>query len=665
MNRVTALTLLILLLFSTPVFGQGIIIRKQEIYQAPRGEEPIVTNSPHAKVIMTINGEEYLPITGYYNYATNRQYGTGLLKHIDNRWKIIDIDETQMLGARSHSLVDSSTMLLSEAYEEFPDYHDWGGFIYEMTIVNDEIVIRKTHKLYAYYHFVQSGDLNDDGLYDMMSSQWVFIQKKDGSFDLNIPYYQRNLLSDEIKQYTDSTFDLINWGIVEDISRPTFATGISDLYDGGRPEIILGQIDVVEPSTEVDPFSNEPRGQVYILEFNSITDQYEVRYELPRVKQRDHLSTAEGFLVADLDLDGLKDITIHTAVCFDCDNASSTNYGSNGMEIWLANDDGSFRLNQEYDDIGPASPVLLDINDDGFLDLVFQLGTGTSGFVRNWCTGETTPNCDEMRQQGIATRDGVLLQKAIYINDRSGFFNPPRVQMEIPSVFPDNWFMPHVRDGNLVYYGFEKQLDPDGLLTESLLEVEVSSDFYDSSVHAPTVVATTSAKSCIAPCTITFDASGSLDPDGEALTFEWDFGDGTTSSEPVEDHFFRAPGDHVVRVTASDGNLTGSFDIPVSIASGVDTESFELPEMFVLKAAYPNPFNPTTSLTYGLPAAAEVRITATDLLGRQVATLVAGDMKAAGYHTVQFNAAGLASGTYLIRMEAGDFVATQQVVLLK
>jgi len=44
---------------------------------------------------------------------------------------------------------------------------------------------------------------------------------------------------------------------------------------------------------------------------------------------------------------------------------------------------------------------------------------------------------------------------------------------------------------------------------------------------------------------------------------------------------------------------------------------------------------------------------------------VDGDMKTAGYHTVQFNADGLASGTYLIRMEAGDFVATQQVVLLK
>lgn len=91
----------------------------------------------------------------------------------------------------------------------------------------------------------------------------------------------------------------------------------------------------------------------------------------------------------------------------------------------------------------------------------------------------------------------------------------------------------------------------------------------------------------------------------------------------------------------------------------------EIPDTYQLRAAYPNPFNPTTTITYGLPAAAEVRITATDLLGRQVATLLAGDMMAAGYHRVQFSADGLASGTYLIRMEAGDFVATQQIVLLK
>jgi len=182
---------------------------------------------------------------------------------------------------------------------------------------------------------------------------------------------------------------------------------------------------------------------------------------------------------------------------------------------------------------------------------------------------------------------------------------------------------------------------------------------------APVAALSASAMQGQAPFSIDFSASASTDPNGDALTFAWDFGDGATGSGETVSHTYTAAGEYTVVLTASDGLLTGTDSLTVSIASGVDAESFELPESFVLKAAYPNPFNPTTTVTYGLPAAAEVRIIATDLLGRQVATLVAGETNAAGYHKVQFNAGGLASGTYLIRMEAGDFVATQQVVLLK
>ena len=186
-----------------------------------------------------------------------------------------------------------------------------------------------------------------------------------------------------------------------------------------------------------------------------------------------------------------------------------------------------------------------------------------------------------------------------------------------------------------------------------------------SSFQTPMARISFSSLTGVAPVIIDFSASTSTDPNGDALTYAWDFGDGTTNSGETVSHTYTAAGEYTVVLTASDGALTGTDSLTVSIASGVDTESFELPETFVLKAAYPNPFNPTTTVTYGLPAAAEVRITASNLLGRQVATLVAGDMKPAGYHTVQFNADGLASGTYLIKMEAGDFMATQQVVLLK
>ena len=182
---------------------------------------------------------------------------------------------------------------------------------------------------------------------------------------------------------------------------------------------------------------------------------------------------------------------------------------------------------------------------------------------------------------------------------------------------------------------------------------------------APEAVITASSYVGRAPLLVDFSASASSDVNGDPLEFSWNMGDGATRSGESVSHTYGVPGNFTVVLTVTDGSLSDYAEAEINVASGVSIEDSALPAEFVLKAIYPNPFNPTTTVTYGLPAAAEVRITATDLPGRQVATLVPGDMKAAGYHTVHFNADGLASGTYLIRMEARDFVATQQVVLLK
>ena len=180
-------------------------------------------------------------------------------------------------------------------------------------------------------------------------------------------------------------------------------------------------------------------------------------------------------------------------------------------------------------------------------------------------------------------------------------------------------------------------------------------------------VAAVSASSTLgqAPFSIDFNASSSTDANGDALTYSWAFGDTGSGEGEVVSHTYTAAGDYTVVLTASDGSLSDVDSLTVSIASGVHTETTELPESFVLKAAYPNPFNPTTTVSYGLPIASEVRITVTDMLGRRVAVLEGGGVKPAGHHTVPFDAGDLTSGTYLVRMEAGDFVQTRQVVLLK
>jgi hypothetical protein len=96
----------------------------------------------------------------------------------------------------------------------------------------------------------------------------------------------------------------------------------------------------------------------------------------------------------------------------------------------------------------------------------------------------------------------------------------------------------------------------------------------------------------------------------------------------------------------------------------VEPHSAIMPAHFHLGQNYPNPFNPSTTILYGLPSRSHVTLTVFNTLGQQVATLVAGEQEA-GFHEVQFEASGLASGVYLYRLQAGDFVQTKRLLLLR
>jgi hypothetical protein len=97
--------------------------------------------------------------------------------------------------------------------------------------------------------------------------------------------------------------------------------------------------------------------------------------------------------------------------------------------------------------------------------------------------------------------------------------------------------------------------------------------------------------------------------------------------------------------------------------AGVDGDK-EFPTVFALGANYPNPFNPSTILTFSLPAAGEVRIEVYSMLGECVATLV-DEIRTAGNHAVTFNASGLASGTYFTRMSVQGKTLTRRILLLR
>ena len=93
-------------------------------------------------------------------------------------------------------------------------------------------------------------------------------------------------------------------------------------------------------------------------------------------------------------------------------------------------------------------------------------------------------------------------------------------------------------------------------------------------------------------------------------------------------------------------------------------ESGVIPTEYSLGEAYPNPFNPTTTIPFALPSAQDISLTVHDVSGRLVAT-VASESFEAGHHTLQFNAADLATGVYMYRLEAGVFSATSKLVLVR
>lgn len=88
------------------------------------------------------------------------------------------------------------------------------------------------------------------------------------------------------------------------------------------------------------------------------------------------------------------------------------------------------------------------------------------------------------------------------------------------------------------------------------------------------------------------------------------------------------------------------------------------PVGFELMQNYPNPFNPSTKISWLSPESSHQVLKVYDVLGNEIATLVEGFTEA-GYHTIDFNAAGLASGVYIYRLISGNYTETKKMVLLR
>jgi len=115
---------------------------------------------------------------------------------------------------------------------------------------------------------------------------------------------------------------------------------------------------------------------------------------------------------------------------------------------------------------------------------------------------------------------------------------------------------------------------------------------------------------------------------------------------------------------AADTGTIGIFTIHIEHQISAADETGALPTEFAMQPAFPNPFNPSTQISFTVPVTSNAEMKVFNSLGQEVATLWQGTATA-GTHTLYFMADNLPSGIYFAQLNAGSFVATQKIVLLK
>jgi len=173
--------------------------------------------------------------------------------------------------------------------------------------------------------------------------------------------------------------------------------------------------------------------------------------------------------------------------------------------------------------------------------------------------------------------------------------------------------------------------------------------------------------------TVTFtDESDDIrDSEGTITEWNWDFGDGSTSTEQNPTHVYTALNTYTVTLTVTDnGQATAvtTQDVQITNIVGIAEEA-ALPEKFALSQNYPNPFNPNTTISYALPERSTVRLSIYNMLGKEIRTLV-NHVEDAGYKSVQWDGLDqrgqlISTGIYIYKIQAGEFTQTRKMIFMK
>jgi hypothetical protein len=136
-------------------------------------------------------------------------------------------------------------------------------------------------------------------------------------------------------------------------------------------------------------------------------------------------------------------------------------------------------------------------------------------------------------------------------------------------------------------------------------------------------------------------------------------GRGTTTgnTEYTYSDKLEKPGSYSYRLKQVDFDGTISYS-NVVLVDGLKPDNYELSQN------YPNPFNPSTIIRFALPEASEVTLTIYSMLGEKVAEIINTNLEA-GYHKAEFDASQLPSAMYLYKIQAGNFIQTKKMMLIK
>lgn len=277
---------------------------------------------------------------------------------------------------------------------------------------------------------------------------------------------------------------------------------------------------------------------------------------------------------------------------------------------------------------------------------VFFMQSGNAPFSGVWVVGPDSVMKD------VLNGDSVVVTGSITeFNNVTEIFGVTKVRivqrskaLPAPVVLKTNQFGPSVSNGNLNAEPFEGMLLRFDSLTVTSID-PVFNDLYSFEVNNST-----------APLLVGRD------------------GKNTFSNNPAD----TIPGIQMLRVGNKIKSLTGVLHffngryklVPRANAdfgtvTGVQVEKTPVvPAEYQLAQNFPNPFNPATSIRYGLPVAGNVTLKIYNLLGQEVQTLV-NEMQNAGTYTVRFDASRLSSGMYLYRISSGSFTQVKKMLLVK